>query len=355
MFFTTFADANTLTLTLMNRIIIATAIAAATFCLQAQAQHGKRPRVDFDTDTPMVHDPVVALEDGVYHAFSTGRGLQHMTSADLKTWTVHTLPAITNIPGWTFDSVPGFKGHVWAPDIIRYRNKWWMAYSCSTFGKNTSAIGLMSAERLTADGSYPDSSNTAGKTAWKDEGCIVSSKGGRNNWNAIDPNFAIDYNGNPWMVWGSFWDGIQIARLDSTMHLANPQAIKTIARRYPGKRENPIEAPFIFKHGGYYYLFVSWDYCCKGMQSTYRVAVGRSRNIEGPYTDHNGTDMANGGGRLVIEGDKKEFEAVGHNSVYSFNGKDYFFCHGYSIALGGASVLVKKEITWTANGWPELK
>ena len=119
--------------------------------------------------------------------------------------------------------------------------------------------------------------------------------------------------------------------------------------------ENPVEAPFIFRHGEYYYLFVSWDYCCKGMNSSYKVVVGRSRNIEGPYLDRNGNDMADLGGTLVIEGDKKEFEAAGHCSAYSFQGKDYFICHGYSVALKGASILICKEISWTPDGWPTLK
>ena len=140
------------------------------------------------------------------------------------------------------------------------------------------------------------------------------------------------------------------------MHIAKGQKMKTIARRkHVNDMENPVEAPFIFKHGGYYYLFVSWDYCCQGMKSTYKVVVGRSRNIEGPYLDRNGKDMADLGGTLVIEGDKKVFEAAGHCSAYSCQGKDYFLCHGYSVALKGASILICKEISWTEDGWPTLK
>ena len=195
----------------------------------------------------------------------------------------------------------------------------------------------------------------AGET-WKAEGVLVSSREGRDNWNAIDPNFVIDDNGEPWLTFGSFWDGIQLVKLDSTMHIAKGQKMKTIARRkHVNTMENPIEAPFIFKHGGYYYLFVSWDYCCQGMKSSYKVVVGRSRNVEGPYLDSNSKDMADLGGTLVIEGDKKEFEAAGHCSAYSFQGKDYFLCHGYSVALKGASILICKEISWTEDGWPILK
>ena len=298
------------------------------------------------TDKPMVHDPVLAYENGTYYLFSTGRGINQMTSADLKSWTFTRKPLIKDIPAWTHDSVPGFKDHVWAPDVIYYNNRWWVAYSCSTFGKNGSAIGLMS--NVALDGRYP----------WRDDGCIVCSRENRDSWNAIDPNFVIDEDGTPWMTYGSFWDGIQLIKLDNTMHAVSKPV--TIARRYaPGFKPsepnptskfagtNAIEAPFIYKHGGWYYLFVSWDYCCRGMKSNYRVAVGRSRNVAGPYVDRQGT--------LVIEGDKKAFEAIGHNSAYHFQGQDYYFSHGYSIADEGMSILVKRKISWTRDGWPVLK
>lgn len=239
----------------------------------------------------MVHDPVMAYEDSTYYIYATGLGIQQMTSKDRKTWKVLPQPVMTVMPQWTGDSVPGFTHHVWAPDIIRWHNKWWLAYSCSTFGKNGSAIGLLSSPSL----SFP---------IWKDEGCIVTSRAKRDNWNAIDPNFVIDEKDQPWLVWGSFWDGIQLAKLDTTMHIAKGEKPRTIARRYSPKNQNrmanptskyagtnAIEAPFIMKHGGYYYLFVSWDYCCMGSKSTYRVVVGRSKTVDGPYVDRNGTDM----------------------------------------------------------------
>jgi len=302
----------------------------------------------------MVHDPVMAYADSTYYLFCTGLGIQQMTSTDRKTWQVMPKPVMTVMPQWTYDSVPGFTHHVWAPDIIQWHGRWWMAYSCSTFGKNGSAIGLLSTPSLT----FP---------VWNDEGCIVTSREKRDDWNAIDPNFVIDEHDQPWMVWGSFWDGIQLARLDTTMHMAPGEKPRTIARRYaPGFKgaapnptskyagTNAIEAPFVFKHDGYYYLFVSWDYCCRGSKSNYRVAVGRSKSVAGPYLDRAGVDMRNGGGTLFLKGDGQAFEAAGHGAAYHLNGEDIFICHGYSIADNGASVLVQKSIRWTADGWPEI-
>ncbi len=335
----------------MKKLMILTGLLV---CSTVGFSQPRRMMQSFSTDTPMVHDPVMAYEDSTYHIFATGMGIQHMTSKDRKTWTVKAEPVMTVIPKWTQDSVPGFRNHVWAPDVIKWHGRWWLSYSCSTFGKNGSSIGLLSTRSL----SFP---------IWNDEGCIVTSKSKRDNRNAIDPNFIIDDNDQPWLTWGSFWDGIQLARLDSTMHIAAGEKPRTIARRYskgfkPSEPNptskfagtNAIEAPFIFKHGGYYYLFVSWDYCCRGAKSNYRVAVGRSKNVEGPYLDRNGKDMAEGGGNLFLEGDKKDFEAAGHCAAYTFNGEDIFICHGYSIAHQGASILIQRPIHWTADGWPEI-
>ena len=352
----------------------------------------------------MVHDPVMAFEDSTYYLFATGMGIQKMTSTDRQKWTVSPDPVMSVIPKWTHDSVPGFRSHVWAPDIIQWHGRWWLAYSCSTFGKNGSAIGLLTTRSLASG-------------LWEDEGCIVASKEKRDNWNAIDPNFVIDEQDQPWLVWGSFWDGIQIVRLDTTMHVAKESGVRsqesgvrsqesvgprTIARRYnlnnkdaktalpinpkaaierkqnqvglnSAEREqarpkvnppknptsdyagpNAIEAPFIFKHDGWYYLFVSWDYCCQGSKSNYRVAVGRSKTVDGPYLDSKGIDMRYGGGNLFLEGDKKEYEAAGHCAAYTFEGQDIFICHGYSVAQNGASILIQRPITWTSDGWPKI-
>ena len=335
-----------------HSLLLAVVLLVSTTLYSQPSRH--YPREAFQTETPMVHDPVMAYADSTYYLFATGMGIQQMTSKDRKTWTVLPQPVMTVIPQWAHDSVPGFTHHVWAPDVIRWHGRWWKAYSCSTFGKNGSAIGLLSSRSL----SFP---------VWNDEGCIVTSREKRDNWNAIDPNFVIDDNDQPWLVWGSFWDGIQLARLDSTMHLAPGEKPRTIARRYDSSFKDPapnptsqyagtnaIEAPFIFHHGDYYYLFVSWDYCCRGAKSNYRVAVGRSKHVSGPYLDRQGRDMSQGGGTLFLEGDKKDYEAAGHCAAYTFGNEDIFICHGYSLSMEGASVFIQRPIRWTSDGWPEL-
>ena len=225
-------------------------IVAIAMMLAPAESRAQQPLV---VDTPFVHDPVMAYENGKYYLYCTGHGITQMTSTDRKHWTIVPQGVLKNseIPAWTHDSVPGFETHIWAPDVIRFKNKWYLAYSCSTFGKNTSAIGLLSNTSL------------SDKDGWKDEGCLVASKGDRDNWNAIDPNFIVDEKGNPWLTWGSFWDGIQMIKLDKkSMHVKKGAKPQTIARRHavgdasaepnPTSKfagTNAIEAPFIMKHG----------------------------------------------------------------------------------------------------------
>ena len=333
-------------------ILLMSGMGALSLCVNAQRTPHSEP---FVVDTLMVHDPVMAFEDGTYYLYATGHGISMATSKDRNTWTVYPKGVLERVPQWTFDSVPDFKGHIWAPDIIKWHDKWWMMYSCSSFGVNTSAIGVMSNVTLNPQ---------ADDYHWQDYGPVVVSHK-QDNWNAIDPNIVIDDNDKPWVVWGSFWDGIQMAPLNDTMHILSGYKPQTIARRYaPGCEPdepnptskfagpNAIEAPFIFKHNGMYYLFVAWDYCCRGSLSNYRVAVGRSLSVSGPYQDRSGKDMCLGGGEIFIEGDKTEFEALGHCSVYNFDGEDWFFCHGYSVSKNGAPLLVQRKIEWTADGWP---
>jgi hypothetical protein len=63
-----------------------------------------------------------------------------------------------------------------------------------------------------------------------------------------------------------------------------------------------VEAPFIFSKKGYYYLFVSWDRCCRGVNSTYKIMAGRSKKVTGPHLDQTGQRMDWSGGTLVVKG-----------------------------------------------------
>src|SRR3546814_16035411 len=63
------------------------------------------------------------------------------------------------------------------------------------------------------------------------------------------------------------------------------------------------EAPFIFRHEGWYYLLTSFDYCCKGVNSSYYTVVSRSRKITGPYLGKDGSEATMGGGTIFLRAD----------------------------------------------------
>ena len=305
-----------------------------------------KPRFRFDASNPDVHDRVMAFEDGRYYLFNTGMGIGVLSSADLKTWK-REAKVLDPVPEWAKACVPAYKGHTWAPDIIRVGDRWYLYYSCSTFGKNISAIGVATNKTLNPES--PD-------FRWDDLGMVIQSRPGDNDWNAIDPNVVIDRDGNPWMTFGSFWDGIQLVRLSKDMKTPCGESVTIARRRKPcgvGAGANAIEAPFIVEKDGWYYLFVSHDYCCKGLESDYKTVVGRSRDIAGPYIDKAGREMTHGGGTLLA-GPDGNYSGVGHCSVYKFGDRWLFAAHGYDKRNAGAAKLVLRNITWSPDGWPEL-
>lgn len=298
-----------------------------------------------------VHDPVMAKQKDRYYLFSTGPGITVYSSGDMKTWKPEGR-VFPEGPAWATQAAPSFNGHIWAPDIYHHDGKYYLYYSVSGFGKNTSAIGVT--VNSTLDPRAPG-------YKWEDQGLVVQSVPGRDLWNAIDSHVIDDDKGTPWMSFGSFWGGLKLVRLDaSRTRLAEPQEWHTIARREraaftPDEEAAPaqIEAPFIFPKNGWYYLFASWDLCCKGKDSTYKVVVGRSKRVTGPYLDRDGVDMAKGGGSLVIQGDG-DWQALGHNSAYTFDGKDYLVLHAYETADKYRQKLKVLDMTWDGEGWPVL-
>ncbi len=315
---------------------------------------------------PPVHDPVMAKgEDGRFYIYSTGVGINILSSEDILNWNKEqpVFNPRTAIPQWAVDSVPGYRGHTWAPDISYHDGKWLLYYSCSTFGKNTSAIGLVTMKTL--DRRSPE-------YKWHEEGIVMKLHKNIVNWNAIDPNLIVTDDCRM-LVYGSYWDGIQMGKLDTDFKTAITTPV-TIARRLNRHLsikdldkienftieagdtieagENAIEAPFITYHNGYYYLFVSFDYCCRGQASTYKTVYGRSENVEGPYIDKSGKPMLQGGGTLLF-GPDEEFYGNGHCAVYQFNDLWYFISHAYDKKRNGSARLFIKQLRFDSNGWIE--
>ncbi len=306
----------------------------------------------------IVHDPVLIQENDNYYLFCTGRGISVWSSPDMETWT-REKPVFSEAPEWAKKAVEGFRGHIWAPDISFFNGEYYLYYSVSAFGKNTSCIGL--ATNKTLNSHDPD-------FKWVDHGKVIQSFPGKTNWNAIDPNLIVADDGTPYLSFGSFWDGLKLVKMnpEATSPAEDLNNIPTIASRKKSSEDpnppsvdnnpvdaggNAIEAPFIFKKDNYYYLFASIDYCCKGVNSTYKMIVGRSESIPGTYVDKEGKNMATGGGSILLQGNE-DWHGVGHNSTYTFNGKDYLVFHGYDAHDEGKPKLIIKELHWDSDGWP---
>ncbi|RZL15027.1 MAG: arabinan endo-1,5-alpha-L-arabinosidase [Pedobacter sp.] len=286
------------------------------------------------------HDPAMIKAENTYYLYCTGQGVTVWSSQDRINW--KSEPSVfSDAPKWAKEAVPGFKGYIWAPDISFFKGRYYLYYSASTFGKNTSAIGL--ATNMTLDSSNP-------LYKWVDHGLVIQSEAGKTNWNAIDPNLIVDTDGTPFLSFGSFWGGLKLVKLtaDRSKVEGSIANLTTIANRVD--KTNAIEAPFIFKKGHFFYLFASIDFCCRGKDSTYKIIVGRSKKLSGPYVDDKGKLLTEGGGRLVLAGNDQWY-GVGHNAVANFEGKDYLIFHGYSAANNGAPKLLSRALKWQ-NGWP---
>ncbi len=286
------------------------------------------------TGSTGAHDPsVVRAANGTYFLVATGNNLPIKTSTDRINWT-NAGVVWPSGASWT-TGYTGGSATLWAPDISYHNGLYYLYYAASSFGSQNSAIFLAT-------------SPTAAAGSWTNRGLVISSSTSV-NYNAIDPNLEVDAAGSWWLDFGSFWTGIKMIRIDPATGLRSTSdpAVRALAQRTTAS--GAIEAPFIYRHGGYYYLFVSFDLCCKGASSTYRIMVGRSTAVTGPYTDRNGAALTSGGGTQILAG-HGSIHGPGHQAVISDNGQDVLFYHYY--ADSGASYLGINLLGWDSAGWP---
>ncbi|MDQ0895187.1 arabinan endo-1,5-alpha-L-arabinosidase [Agromyces ramosus] len=278
----------------------------------------------------MTHDPALAVEDGTSYVYSTGNAtiadgnIQIRSSDDGRHWRYRG-EVWEEKPDWLDEAVPGVS-NLWAPELIEHDGTWYLYYSASTFGSNASVIALATNETLDPDS--PD-------YEWVDAGQVLASTKA-DDFNAIDAGIVVDEAGDPWMSFGSFWSGIRMVPLEwpgggradasEPRHLADRQS-----------PPNAVEAPYIVARDGDYFLFVSRDACCQGLDSTYNIAVGRSEAVDGPYLDRDGVPL--------VEGDRI---GPGGQSVQG----DTLALHYYDRRLNGSFQLALVELEWDAEGWP---
>jgi Beta-xylosidase len=289
------------------------------------------PNPGLVTGSTLVHDPSMLKTSNGYLVAHTGNNIVLKTSAD-RTAFREAGVAFPNGASWTL-SYTGGSANLWAPDVSYHNGKYYMYYAASTFGSQNSAIFLATS-----------TSGTSG--TWTNQGLVISTSSS-SNFNAIDPNLIVDDSGHWWLSLGSFWTGIKMIPLDSSTGLRSGSTIYSIAQRTGGS--TAIEAPFVFKHGSYYYLWVSFDLCCQGASSTYRIMVGRSTSVTGPYVDRNGTAMTSGGGTQVLAG-HGGVHGPGGEGVFTDNDGDILVYHYYDDS--GTARLGINKIGYDSSGWP---
>ena len=298
-----------------------------------------------------LHDPVMIREGDTYHVFDSGGwtgkpGPSWRISTDLHQWRDNGSP-FDAIPDWTAKAIPG-AGAMWAPDVHFVNGLFRLYYSVSTPGSMRSVTGFATSPTL--DRASP-------KYGWTDHGLVVESfADGR--YNVIDANFAIDFNGDHWLAFGSYWSGIKLVALDKRTGKPKPGAkLHSLAYRpaVPPSPDNPVEGAFLFPRGGWYYLFVSYDYCCRKEKSNYYVAVGRARSVTGPFLSRDGKPMTRGHGTEVLierPWGSTNWRGPGHCGLYHDGKRDLIVYHAYDVAHAARPTLRLAELTWDAQGWP---
>jgi arabinan endo-1,5-alpha-L-arabinosidase len=300
------------------------------------------------------HDPSIYKDKDTYYVFSTDArvggpatpGIQIRKSKDLINWEF-VGQALKGIPdeAKSWSRAQG----IWAPEIAKVGDEYYLYYCASTFGKNRSYIGLLKSKDI--------------EGPWEDQGLVLKTNQGDDR-NALDPNIVFDKNKDMWMSYGSFWNGIYLVKLDkNTGKPIDPNDKgKNIAKR-AASVSGAVEGAYIIynEEQGKYYLFVSYD----SLSSNYNVRVGRSVNIEGPYLDSDGNNMTevtktdpNEVGNKVLGGykfgDAEGWIAPGHNSILKDDGNYFIIHHARTEKKTDWFYLNVRKILWSKDGWPMI-
>lgn len=295
-----------------QKTIILCATLSLAFSMQSSAQVGE----------PYIHDPSTIVEcEGKYYTFGTGGG------------------GLISEDGWEWHSGAERPGRGAAPDAMKIGDRYLIIYGATGGGLAGGHNGkILTMWNKTLDPKSPDFKYT--------DPIEVASSDGLEDCDAIDPGLLLDpTTGRLWATYGTYWGNIRLVELDP----------KT-GKRVEGNKEKDVaidcEATDMIYRDGWYYLLGTHGTCCDGVNSTYNIVVGRSRQVTGPFVDNVGRDMLRGGGRMVIAaGDR--VTGPGHFGRFIVDeGVEKLSCHYEAdFNQGGRSVLGIRPLLWK-NGWP---
>jgi arabinan endo-1,5-alpha-L-arabinosidase len=297
---------------------------------------------------PVFADPTVTrADDGFFYTYATandwgdGEGLRVVPicrSSDLVNWE-YVGEAFDRVPQWLARTGPADR--IWAPDIARYRDRYYLYYSLVDRGPEYAleeqGIGVATAD----DPAGPFTDH--GKVFQGFEVGVL---------NSIDPQFYLN-DGVPYLLWGSL-NGLYLTELSADGR--RPVGEKT---RIGGNR---FEAAYVTRREGYYYLFVSSGVCCVPPDVTYQVEVGRATSLSGPYETRYGRDLRDSYGTLVMT-ESDRFLGPGHNAIATDDcGTDWLLYHAYDrsdpyLANGPGDPrrsLMLDRLVWE-DGWPRVE
>ncbi|GKZ97875.1 hypothetical protein AnigIFM59636_001693 [Aspergillus niger] len=281
------------------------------------------------------------VSDGKYFRFSTGGEITYATSDSLhgpREGVGSVLPSGSKINLAGNTDLP--------PDVHYIDGTYYLFYAVSTFGSQSSAIGLAT-------------STTMDLNSWNDHGSIgVASNSGK-LYNAIDPNL-IKADGTFYMNFGSFYNDIYQVKMNSAGTKTAGSAAYNIA--FNVTSDHSEEGAFMYQYGSYFYLFFSSGACCgydtnrPAAGEEYKIMVCRSTTATGGFIDKDGNDCQASGGSLVLKS---------HDNIYGPGGQGVFddpeygtilYYHYINTEVGYADG--DKQFGWNvinwSDGWPSV-
>ncbi|KAJ5161076.1 hypothetical protein N7492_006468 [Penicillium capsulatum] len=347
-------------------------LVALTGAIPAAHKNDKKPPQAFDTTNAyplpniagvITHDPNILYEDGFYYMFKSGLHVPWFKAPSMNgPWESmgSVLSKKSQIP-------VGARDRPWAPTAIKRNGKFYCFYSVSESGSRESAIGVATVDVLAK-------SKEDGDSEWTDHGALIRTGKGKysdvdpfTRTNAIDPTFIEDRDtGKPYLVYGSFWDNIwQIPLSDDLLSIEHPEKPDAVPlAQEPSKSADgaPVEGSWVSYHDGWYYTWFSRGICCEfdnGLPPAgdeYKIRVGRSKNVRGPFQDRQGRNITEGYGEDVYKSNHGVVYAPGGEGVLERSGglPDILYYHYLNATVGFA--FDTAQLGWNyldyRGGWP---